>query len=118
MSARTDLPIESALGSEPLTQQVLTFTAADVANGNEFPWTGNEVLLIFNSGASTRTVTFQSVAQNGRQDPLHNTPINITAGQYLLFGPFDGRGWQQSDGFVQVSANHAEVQFCVIRIPR
>lgn len=115
MSARTDLPIENALGSAPLTQQVLTFTAADVANGNEFIHTGDEVLICLNSGASTRTVTFQSVARNGRQDPLHNTAINITAGQYLAFGPFEGAGWRQSDGYVQVSANHAEVLFCVLR---
>lgn len=117
MSARTDLPIEIAKGSTPLTKEVLAFTAADVALGNEFTFTGGEVLIARNTGASPRNVTFQSLAVNGRQDPLHATAISLAAGEFALFGPFDGRGWRQGDGYVQVSADHAEVTFCVIRMP-
>lgn len=117
MSARTDLPIEVALGATPLTKEVLAFTAADVALGNEFIWTGSEVLVARNTGAGARNVTFQSVATNGRQDPFHATAIELAAGEFALFGPFDGRGWRQTDGYVQVSADNAEVTFCVIRMP-
>lgn len=113
--ARTALPIESAPGSTPLTAETLTWTAADVANGNQFTLTGRELLLVSNVGASTHTVTFQAVAVGGRQDPLHNTAINVAAGAYVLFGDFDTRGFKQTDGYLYVSANHAEIEFLVIR---
>jgi hypothetical protein len=114
--ARTALPIESAPGSSPLTSEALTWTAADTANGNQFTLTGRELLLVRNVGAGTHTVTFQTVAVDGRQDPLHNTAINITAGAYVLFGDFELRGFRQSDGKLYVSANHAEIEFLVIRV--
>jgi hypothetical protein len=113
---RAALPIETARGVAPLTPETITFTSANVADGNSFTFTGREVLLVFNDGASTRTITFQTIAVNGRQDPLHNSAQNITAGQYLLYGPFTRGGFRQDDGLIYVSANHAEVKFCVIKV--
>lgn len=114
--ARTDLPIEPAPGAAPLTAEVLTWTAADVTNGNQFAFTGRELLLVRNVGAATYTVTFQAIAVAGRQDPQHNTAINVTAGAYVLFGDFDLKGWRQTDGKLYVSANNAAVEFLVIRL--
>jgi hypothetical protein len=114
---RTALPIETAPGASPLTAETLTFTAADVANGNQFALTGREVLIARNVGASTRTITFQTVALSGRQDPLHNSAQNIAAGAYVAYGPIPVRGFRQTDNQLYVSASHAEVEFCVLRIP-
>lgn len=114
---RTALPIETLPGATPLTAEALTWTAADVANGNRFTITGREVIYARNVGASTRTVTMQTVAVNGRQDPLHNTAQNITAGQYLAWGPIPTKGFKQTDGEFYLSANHAEVEFMIVRQP-
>jgi hypothetical protein len=113
---RTALPIENVGGPSPLTVNTLAWTAADAANGNKFEWTGREILLARNVGASTRTITFQTVAVGGRQDPIHNAAQNIAAGDYQLWGDFDTPGFEQSDGSLYVSASHAEVEFLVIRL--
>lgn len=112
--ARTTLTPEVAPGSTPLDEEVLTFTAADVANGNQFAHTGRELLIVENVGAGSHNVTLQSVAVNGRQDPLHNTSQAVPAGERRLYGPF-GNGWRQTDGYVYVNSDHAELEFCVIR---
>lgn len=110
---RTTLTKEIAPGATPLTENVLAFTAADVANGNQFAHTGRDYLIVENSGATSRNVTLQSVAVNGRQDPKHNTAQAIPAGERRLYGPFK-EGWRQSDGFVYLNGDNAEVKFCVI----
>ena len=79
--------------------------------------TGREILIVRNSGASTRTITFQTIAVNGRQDPNHNTAMNIAAGAVEVFGPFPLKEYKQTDGYLYVSANHAEVLFTVVRLP-
>ena len=114
---RTSLPIVTAPGAVPLTAETLTWTAADVANGNAFALTGREVLLVRNVGAATRTVTFQSKAIRGRHDPLHNSAQNVVAGAYVAYGPIPVQGFRQSDQMLYVSANHAEIEFCVLRVP-
>ncbi|MFP5369276.1 MAG: hypothetical protein ACLGI3_00780, partial [Actinomycetes bacterium] len=75
------VPVES-----PLTEEVLTWTNADVANGNAFTWTGKEILLVWNSDATVaRNVTIQSVPINGRQDPKHNTAQSVPVGEYRAY---------------------------------
>lgn len=115
---RTILTPEVAPGSQPLAENVLTFTAADVANGNRFAHTGKEVVLVrnANAGSTAREVTFQSVAIRGRQDAKHNTGQSVPAAQVRVYGPFDD-GWRQSDGYVYCNGDNAELQFCVLRYP-
>lgn len=113
--ARTTLTPVSAPGSKPLTAQTLTWTAADVANGNQFTWTGKEQLWVFNSDTNPHNVKFQTVAIAGRQDPKHNTNQAIAAGAYQVWGEFDGQGIKQTDGKVYVNADDATVKFAVVR---
>lgn len=115
--ARTALTPVEAPGGRPLSSVDAAGAAADVGNGNKFAITGREMLLVRNTGASTRTLTFQTVAVNGRQDPNHNTAINVTAGAVRLFGPFPLKEYQQTDGALYVSSNHAELLLTVIRLP-
>lgn len=116
--ARTPITPEILPVEFPLTEEVLGWTNADVANGNAFTWTGKEILLVWNSdGAVARNVTIQSVAVNGRLDPKHNIAQSIPFGEYRVYN-FRGQGWKQSaDGFVYVSGDNAAVRFVVLRLP-
>lgn len=88
--------------------------AADVANKNQFAPTGDDLLLVQNSGASPYTFTITSVA-----DALKRTgdvgPYTIAAGEIAAYR-IKVDGWKQSDGFVYVEANNAAVKFAVISL--
>lgn len=115
--ARTTITPTEAPAAAPLTTTTLTWTAGDVANGNQFAHTGREVLLAKNTGVGARTITFQSKAIGGREDPLDNIAISIAAAGYRVWGPFDTKGWKQADNFVYFDVEHAEVQVIVLRMP-
>lgn len=108
-------PIETP-GASPLSAGAMAFTPADPTNGNKFVSTGKELLVVHNTGAGSRNVTFQTIAINGRQDPNHNTAIAVAAGLYKVFGPFPLKGYRQSDGTISVTGSHAEVEFAVLKV--
>lgn len=96
----------------------LTFTAADTVNGNSFPMTGHEVLIIWNSDASPHTITLTSVVDNrGRTNDV--TAYSVAATSYASFNFRSGtEGWlQTSDNSVHFSASDATVKFAVIYVP-
>jgi hypothetical protein len=91
-------------------------TAANVADKNEFALTGREVVIIHNTGASTRTYTITSVPDPfGRTGDI--TAQNIAAGAIHTIGPFGLLGWQQTGGTLYLEASHAEVKIGVIALP-
>jgi len=106
--AETALPTTAGTSRNPTAAVTLTMTAADVANGQKFALTGRELLILHNSGASTRTYTVTSVA-----DPYgrlgHITTQNILAGAYMAIGPLDVQAWRQTDGQLYISVSNAEV---------
>lgn len=104
-----------AVGSGSLA---ITFTAADVANGNDFTLTGHEVLLIWNSDAAApHTVTLTSVTdQRGRSGDV--TAYSVPLSSFAAFSFRAGsEGWQQSDGTLHLSASDASVKFAILYIP-
>lgn len=113
--ARTTLTIETAPEATPLTENVIALLTADVANGNQFAHTGRELLYVENQHATVaQTVTFQSVAINGRQDPKHNIAQSVPALERRFYGPFK-EGWKQVDGFVYVNGGTTDIKFVVLR---
>lgn len=92
-----------------------TFAAADTVNDNYFVHTGKEIVVARNSGASPRTVTINSVAVNGRTGDI--TADSIAAGATHVYGPFDITGFRQTDGNINLEADHAEVLFAVFVLP-
>ena len=118
--AETTITPEVVPTGTPLTKEVLAWTAADIVNGNRFAHTGKEVLLVHNNDAGAQTVTFQSVAINGRQDPLHNSAISLAAGEYAAFN-FRGDGWKQPSGedagYVIFTSSDADIRLIVLRNP-
>lgn len=112
---RTDLTKITAPGSIQYTGTVLTMTAADVANMNQFTASGKDLIIAHNTGASPYTVTVTSIA-----DPYGRTKDiaaqSLAAGEYRVFGPMETVGWTQTDGKIYLQASNASVKFGVIAL--
>jgi hypothetical protein len=95
----------------------LTETACDTVNGNSFPLTGREILILHNTGASAYTVTISSVADSkGRADDI--AAYSIPAGTIAVFSFRGGlEGWGQTDNTVHVTASNASVKMTVLTTP-
>jgi hypothetical protein len=96
----------------------LTFTAADVSNGNEFPLSGHEVLIAYNSGASPYTITLTSTPDTrGRSADI--SAYSVAAGAFAFFSYLAGtEGWMESDSAAWISASNAAILFAVLRVQR
>lgn len=116
--ARTTLTPSVALGSYGAAGVVLTFTAADTTNQNRVLWTGRSLIIAKNTGASARTVTITS-APHGATGRLGSiSAYSIAAGATAMLGPYSNPdGWRQSDGYLYLEANNAEVEFAVVTLP-
>ena len=113
---RVTLTRSNSPGPNPTAGVAVTMTAADTVNKEQFALTGREVLIIHNTGASSRTYTITSVADPfGRLGDI--TAQTIAAGAIHTVGPFGLAGWQQTGGFLYIEANNAEVKFGVIALP-
>ena len=114
--ARTTLTKSTAAGAYATAGVVLTMTAADASNQNQFVANGNDLVIAHNTGASARTITITSVADPyGRSGSI--TTESIAAGAYKLFGPYSLVGWVQTDGKIYLEASHADVKFGVVTLP-
>lgn len=102
----------TAPGRYPTDGVVVTPTAANVTDKEKIRITGRELILAHNAGDSTRAVTIDSVALNGRTG---NISDSIAAGAIHVYGPFDLDGWQQTDGYLNCEAAHSDIKWMVIR---
>jgi len=116
--ARTALTVQQLAGPypDPLNMNDLTFTAADVANKNEFVFQGNELIVARNTDASTRNVILTSV-----KDALKRTGDITKAILTKAFAIYEARdvvGFQQADGKFYLEADHANIGFAIVRLKR
>lgn len=119
--ARLVLTPATPKGSYPTLP--LTADSADISmqvpgtytDGIGWANTGREILVVQNTGASPYTVTITSVAYLGRTGDI--TTYSLAAGDIAIFGPFDPRGWNQTDGMVYAVGSNASVKFAVIALP-
>ncbi len=113
---RSTLTRTNSPGPNPSAGVAVTMTAANTTDFNQLALTGREVVLIHNTGASTRTYTITSVADPfGRTGDI--TAQSIAAGAIHTLGPFGLLGWQQTGGYLYLEASHAEVKIGVIALP-
>lgn len=95
-----------------------TFTAAS-AGADTFVCTGREVILIYNSGAGSRTVTITSqVDEKNRTSDI--TTYSLSAGEYAVFGCglTNSPGWKNtSTGAITITGSHAEVKVAILTLP-
>lgn len=111
--ARQSLTKTSGTGRYPTAGVAVTMTAANTTDKEQFALTGREVILIHNTGASSRTYTITSVADpfTGRSGDV--SAVSIAAGAIHCIGPMGPDGWRQTDGNLYLEANNAEVKFGV-----
>lgn len=113
---RTTIAAQSVVNEYPTALTAITFTAADVANMNQTPWTGSEVILARNVHATTTyTITLTSVADShGRSGTI--SAENIVALSQKAIPILGADGWRQTDGFIYFQANNASVEFAVLKV--
>lgn len=114
---RTTLTKTTAPGLYATTGADVTLAAGDVANGNQFVSTGKELIVAHNTdGAAAHTVTVQST-----DDPKYarqgDAVLSVPASEYAILGPFPPAGWMQSDGYVYVDVDDAQLELGVITLP-
>jgi hypothetical protein len=97
------------------TADITFVVAGTYTDGEGWANTGREILIVYNSGASPYTFTVSSVPYLGRSGDI--TAYSLAAGEFAVVGPFDPKGWNQSDGQVYVVGSNASVKFCVIQLP-
>lgn len=87
-------------------------TAGDVVNGNSTANDGRVVLIVKNTGASSRTITFTTIVSvDGLTAPVRSE--SIPAGETQVFGPFSPNDYGPVLGF---NADNAELTVNVIRV--
>jgi len=94
------------------------FEAADDLDGNAFPCTGRELILIQNTHATdAATVTISSAPDPyGRTKDI--TTYALDAGEFAAFWVGKTIGWRQSDGMVYLDvAGTGTIEFAVLRPP-
>src|SRR4030095_1794944 len=118
---RTALTVTTPKGPHPGTIAAdgldVAWQAADPANGNSFPCSGRELLLIRNSDPTNpATVTVKSAADPyGRAQDI--TTYAMQAGDTAALKMTDATGWRQTDGSVWLDiAGTGVIQFLVLRI--
>jgi hypothetical protein len=87
-------------------------TAGDVTNGNSTANDGRVVLIVKNTGASSRTITFSTVRSvDGLTNPVRSE--SIPAGETHVFGPFDANDYGSTLAY---NVDNAELTINVIRV--
>lgn len=94
----------------------LTETACDNVNGNSFPHTGREILLVHNTNASSGTFSVTSVAdQYGRTGDI--SAYSVAASAIAVIDLDTITGWRQSNGNVLLACSANTMKFVVLRLP-
>lgn len=93
----------------------LTFTASDTVNGNSFPATGKEILLVQNTDTVAHNFGIASVA-----DPLGRTDSSLSAysvpaSTVCAIQMSQLGGWIQSNGSVNLTSTSNLLKFAVLR---
>lgn len=116
--ARADITKTVSPGRRPPTTggTPITWQAADTTNFEQVSLTDKDVLLVWNSHASTGyTYTVNSVADEyGRTGDM--TTIAIAAGVFHVIGNGMAAGWLQTTGKLNLQASNASVKWAVITV--
>lgn len=111
----TSIATQAIAGQYSTTGSALTFTAADVGNGNASTLTGTAIILANNTGTTAYTVTITSYA-----DPIYGRTGDVSA-QSLASTEIrqfhiPTVGWTDTNSKVYFSASNAAVTFAVIQM--
>lgn len=118
--ARQTITPQSVGSAWPTALTALTWTAADATNFEQLAVTNRDILLIWNSHASTAyTVTIDPVT-----DPVTGrtvttlSAVSVAAGGFKMIGPLAMEGFRNSSGYLTFQAENAAIKYAVIRNTR
>lgn len=83
--------------------------AADIANGEECPFTQGVTVVASNRGAMPSRVTIESCP--GRDNRSGDIVYDLPGETAAAFGPFQASGWIQQDGTLHFKADNQTVWF-------
>jgi hypothetical protein len=118
--ARTTLTVQQLTGpfpASPFNLDALTFAAADVSNENDFPFTGDEIIIVENTDATTARLVTLTAAPDPQKRSTDVTK-SIAAGEFAIFEASSLTGWLQSDGKFWLKGDNAALMFAVVRLKR
>lgn len=96
----------------------LVFAGGDASNGNSFKLTGHEVLLAYNSDASTHHITLTSTADSRGRSADISTYAMLTL-THMAFSFLSGQeGWIETDGTAHITVDDATVKLAVLYVQR
>lgn len=120
MAVLTKTAMKGPYPVTPASAGGTTITWTSTSGADEFVYSGKEVLLAWNNGATgTATVTVSSVksAQNRTGDAVMAA---IATGAMVVFGQFDkADGWLAADGNIDVVSSGtgaADIDYAVLTI--
>ncbi len=118
---RTALTVQTPKGPFPgtvaATDLDYTYTAADVANKNQFPHTGREFIMVRNTdGAAPHNITLTSF-NDPQKRPQDITTYAVALSGFSMFWAGDIIGWRQTDGNFYLEADDLQIEFAIVTIP-
>jgi hypothetical protein len=93
----------------------ITWAAGDDVNGNEFAFTGRELILVRNDDAAAQTVTLLSSATPGYGRTADITTYSLAAGEYAAFWAGATQGWVQPGSKFNIDLSDPDLKFAVLR---
>ena len=114
--ARVSLTKTTAPGPYTADGVAIVWTAADVANKEEFIMEGNDLLLVRNEDVAPHNFTITS-AEDRMGRVGHITNQALAAAGWAVLGPFKKLdGWQQSTGVLYIEADDVNIEWAVIKL--
>lgn len=103
-------PVKVVIPSRTATASSAFLFVASTASQQSIPWERGDILIAFNSGASSRTVTVVNNPANSRSSTTPISTESIAAGAYRVYPRLPA----QDNDVLLVTSNHIEVLFAVI----
>src|SRR3954469_23863063 len=103
-------PVPVTIPSRLATAGVAFIPVAATTTAQNIPWTQGSILIAYNSGAGSHTVTIVNNPHNSRNTNTI-TAESIAAGAYRVYPRLP----RQDGDVLVVTGNHAEVLFAVIK---
>jgi hypothetical protein len=103
-------PVQVVIPSRNATAGVAVVGVASTAAQQSIPWKRGDILIAYNAGVSTRTVTIVNNPANSRNAGPGVTTENITTLQYKVYPRFPA----QDNDVLLVTTSHLDVVLFVI----
>ena len=118
--ARVSLTVQSLTGPYPANGAsaadfTVNFSGLDETSGNQFTFTGKEVVILHNSVGTAANVTLSTVAAAALGNRTGDVTVSVASGAYFGYDAGNITGWKQSDGEFYLSADASGMEAAILR---